>query len=107
MYFHVIHYIFTWYFIVPLPFPLPPTQFTSEWLSLGTKKEKKRVLLVACWSFMYEPEMCNKIYVSLHEYFINIEHFFLFCIYYNSIWFSSEVAFLDTAECEEEKKNAM
>ena len=34
-----------------------------------------------------EAEMCNKIYVSLYEYFINIEYFALFfcCIYYNSI----------------------
>lgn len=85
MCFHVIHYTFTWYFIVPLP--LPP----SPWLSRS--QHGTLWVLVACWSFVWtwkaEAEMCNKIYVSVHEYFINIEHFSSLCIYYNSIYICS------------------
>ena len=59
MYFHVIHYTFTWYFIVPLPFP-PPSLPRHDFLAVSTAK------YCGCWlhaKASYEPENCNKIYM--------------------------------------------
>lgn len=52
MYFHVIHYTFTWYFIVPLPFPPPPL---LRFLTMTFSQSARQILwvLVACWSFVW------------------------------------------------------